>query len=406
MNIKQIKNIKNQNKIIFLTTNNSTPIKIKRFSFSNSNPNKSRCRNRNIIKDTIINNELSNNSLNNTQKYIFNCYKVSPFIALSIYDKLINKLFEYIKKRLPKNIFLEIKRKYISFVIDELHIKTKNIILNITDQELINTNVKLFTSINNINKKSNTNFAYYNKLNMNSNSLYKFNYNSNSLFKLNKNKSQKSKLLSFNSLKNIDNNKKENKSLINSSNILDHKKKSKNICHTENNQKNNNTNNSNILKPKIIKNKKMEIGKDYFNHIKNLSMINGSSFYNIHMKNIYNKNKKKSNYKQKIINNDKNLLNKNIKISNIIKKNNIAENKQLQNDKTLNNINQNKNKIDNKDNEKNCVHQLNMIKENLEDNLKNMFNFSYGYFLNNERESDSSKSLHDIYKFNNYMNTK
>ena len=97
-------------------------------------------------------------------------------------------------------------------------------------------------------------------------------------------------------------------------------------------------------------------------------------------------------------------MNKNRKISNILKKNNITENKQLQNDKTL--INKNKNIIDNKDNEKNCVHQLNMIKENLEDNLKNMFNFSYGYFLNNKRESDSSKSLHDIYKFNNYMNTK
>ena len=48
--------------------------------------------------------------------------------------------------------------------------------------------------------------------------------------------------------------------------------------------------------------------------------------------------------------------------------------------------------------------QLNLIKENLEDNLKRMFNFSYGNFLNYEIESDSSKSLHDIYRFNNINN--
>ena len=92
---------------------------------------------------------------------------MSHIIALSIYDKVINKLFEYIKKRLPKNIFLEIKRKYISFVIDQLYIKAKNNILNITEQELINTNIKLFISINNINKNNNTNFAHYNKLKIN-----------------------------------------------------------------------------------------------------------------------------------------------------------------------------------------------------------------------------------------------
>jgi hypothetical protein len=53
------------------------------------------------------------------------------------------------------------------------------------------------------------------------------------------------------------------------------------------------------------------------------------------------------------------------------------------------------------ENEKNnSIKQLNLIKENLDDNLKNMFNFSYGNFLNYDKESDSSKSLNDIYKFN------
>ena len=393
----QLRKIKNQNKIIFLTTNNSTPIKVKRSSFSNSlnsNQNKSICRNRNIIKDRIINKNLSNNSLNNTQKYIFNCYKISPIIALSIYDKAINKILEYIKKKLPKNNFLEIKRKYISFVIEELHIKSKNILMNISDQDLSKVNVKLFTSNSNnsisISHNSNTSFAHYNKLNTNPNSFYKTNCNSNSLFQLNKNKLKRAKLLSFNSFNNTEF-KKHNKSLLNSLNILQ-KKKSKNISHTEYNQKNNNQNNNNLSNTKIKK---------------NISNINDSSPYSIPMKNIFYENKKKSSLK--IINKNKIILNKNKIINNCYPKN-IEENKQIQNDLKIinNNKNSNKNLIDIKDNEKTCVNQLNIIKENLEDNLKNMFNFSYGYFLNNERESDSSKSLHDLYKFNNnyYTNTK
>ena len=209
MNISQLKYNNNQNKIIFLTTNNSTPIKMKRFSFSNSqtsNQFKTKCRNKNKIKEAIINNNSSSiNILNDNHKYIFNNYKISPLIALLIYEKSINKLFDFIKRRMPKNNFIEIKKKYISFVIEELHIKSKNILLNTSEQDLINSNVKLFTS--NINNTNNF-FAQYNKLNLNSNSLYKCNCNSNSLFQLNKNKSQKSKLLSFNSFNNNPESKK------------------------------------------------------------------------------------------------------------------------------------------------------------------------------------------------------
>ena len=195
MNISQLKNNNNQNKIIFLTTNNSTPIKMKRFSFSNSktsNHLKPKCRNKNKIKEAIINNNSSSFSiLNEGQKYIFNNYKISPLIALLIYEKSINKLFDFIKKRFPKNVFFEIKKKYISFVIEELHIKSKNILLNLSEHDLMNLNVKLFTSSININNNANNFYAQYHKLNSNSNSLYKFKCNSKSLFKLNKDNSKR-----------------------------------------------------------------------------------------------------------------------------------------------------------------------------------------------------------------------
>ena len=409
MNISQVKYNSNQNKIIFLTTNNSTPIKMKRFSFSNSKTSnllKQKCRNKNKIKEAIINNNSSSfNILNGSQKYIFNNYKLSPLIALLIYEKSINKLFDFIKRRIPKNIFFEIKKKYISFVIEELHIKSKNILLNLSEQDLMNLNVKLFTSsisINNNSNNSNNFFAQYHKLNSNSNSLNKCNFNSNSLFKLNKDKS-KSKFLSFNSFNNAES-KKQNKSLVNSTNILLQPKKSKNICNTEYTHKNNGMQN------KFKKNKKIEAGIEFFNHLRNISMMNGSPKY-IPNKNIYLDNRKKVNLKEKIITKDKKLgfiKNK----SNNLKKNIIEENKIFGNEeknenaceKNNNNKNKNEKKEEVKVEDKNCLHQLNLIKENLEDNLKNMFNFSYGYYLNYDRESESSKSL---YKLNNdYSNIK
>ena len=400
MNISQIKNNKNnnninQNHIIFLTTNSSTPIKMKRFSFSNSQvlkQFKSKYRNKNRLKDAIINNNSSSyNILNETQKYIFKNYKISPLIALLIYEKSINKLLEFIKKREPKNNFIEIKKKYISFVIEELHIKNKNILMNISEQELINSNVKLFTSNNN-----NTNFfSQYKRLNLNSNILYKSNCKSNSLFQLNKTKSKKEKLLSFNSFNNTEL-KTHNKSLINSSNIFIQQKKSKNICNTEyiSKTKNNINNNNGKKYIKLKKNKKIEINLENLNLLKNISMTNGNPV-NTPTKNIYYENMNKNHLKAKIINKNKKISLIKNKKRNIIKKNNIEENKNYGNEEKNKN---NKNLTDIKDNDKNSLIQLNLIKENLEDNLKNMFNFSYGYFLNYERESDSSKSL---YKFNN-----
>ena len=398
MSINQLKKNKNQNKIIFLTTNNSSPIKIRRINFSNSqnfNLNKPKYRNENIFNNS------SNTSLNNTQKYIFNCYKISPIIALSIYEKAINKLLEYIKKLLSKKNYCEIKRKYISYVIDELHIKSKNDLINMTDQDLMNVNIKLFTSNNdNSQNNSNKNFVNYNKLNINSNILYRTNCNSNSLFKLNKSNSKKNKLLSFKSFNNLEF-KKPNNSLMNSSNALVQAKNTKNICQTEYNQNNRSKSkniNNNGSKKKLKKNKKKEKNsiKEHLTKLRNISMMNGSP-YSVPLKNIFCDNKKKLNEKERNSNKDNKIPNKNKNNNNKT----IEENKQIQNKEKV--INNNKNNGDIKDNEKICVHQLNLIKENLEDNLKNMFNFSYGYFLNNERESDSSKSLHDLYKFSNKL---
>ena len=400
MNVTQLKTINNQNKIIFLTSSNSTPKKLKRFSFSNSktsNQSKAKYQNKNRIKDSIMNNNFSYKSCNGSQKYIFNCYKISPLIALLIYEKAINKLFEFIQRRLPKSNFVEIKKKYISFVTEELHINNKNILLNISEKDLMNLNVKLFTSYNNSNIIST--FSKYNH--NNTNSLLKSNCNSNSLFQLNKNRIRKGKILSLNSF-NIEM-KKQNKSLFNSSNILIQPKKPKNICHTEYIHKNNY--NNSIINLKSSKNKKIGVGGETFNHLRNISMTSGSLF----IKNNEFESKKKSNMKDKIINKDKEIikifrkmpLNKMKKVNRLKKsyedsKQIHIENKNNNSDNDHNNV---KSANDAKDNEKKkSVQQLNLIKENLEDNLKNMFNFSYGSFLNYEKESDSSKSL---YKMNN-----
>ena len=179
MNIPNLKYYNNHRKIINLTANNSTPTKIKKFSCSNfkTSKNKTNCRNRNVLIDSFNKNFSYNNiNSNNSKKYIFKNYKVSPLIALLIYEKVVNKLFEYIEKCLPKNIFIEFKKKYIKFVIEELHIE-KNILSNISEQDLINSDIKLFIS------KDNSYFLNYRKFNNKNN----INSNSKSLFQINKN---------------------------------------------------------------------------------------------------------------------------------------------------------------------------------------------------------------------------
>ena len=386
MNIPNLKYYNNHRKIINLTANNSTPTKIKKFSYSNfkTSKNKTNCRNRNDLIDSFNKNFSYNNiNSNNSKKYIFKNYKVSPLIALLIYEKVVNKLFEYIEKCLPKNIFIEFKKKYIKFVIEELHIE-KNILSNISEQDLINSDIKLFIS------KDNSYFLNYRKFNNKNN----INSNSKSFFQINKNTLKRGKISSFNSfnteVKNTD------KSLINSSKIfLRTKNKTNNICNTEYNNKNEKEkikpkklNIKEISKFNVPKNKRKEV----MEHLKNYSLVNNTNQLILSQKNL--------NLKEKIINNGKNVekIYKKLpinKTNKIIREKIKEEIKKEENEK-------NKKILETKENEKNSIKQLNIIKENLDDNLKNIFNFSYGYFLNYERESDSSKSINDLYKFNNY----
>ena len=374
MNIINLKYYNNKRKIINLTANNSTPTKIKRFSYSNSqnSKNKTNCRNRNNFIDSFNKNFSYNNiNRNSSKKYFFKNYKVSPLIASLIYEKVVNKLFEYIKKCLPKNIFIEFKKKYIKFVIEELHIENKIILSNISDKDLINFDIKLFIS------KDNSYFLNYRKFNNKSN--INSNSNSKSFFQINKKILNRGKLSSFNSFNTEL--KSTNKSIINSSKIfLRQKNKTNNICNTEYNNKNEKEkikpkklNIKEITKLNMPKNKRKEV----LEHFKNYSVVNNTN-------NLNSGKKVEKIFKKLPINRKKNIIREKIKEE--IQKEEKEKNKKL---------------IEIKENEKNSMKQLNLIKENLDDNLKSMFNFSYGNFLNYERESDSSKSINDLYKFSN-----
>ena len=385
MNIQNLKYYNNKRKIINLTANNSTPTKIKRFSYSNSqtSKNKTNCRNRNNLIDSFNKNFSYNNIKRNcSKKYFFKNYKVSPLIASLIYEKVVNKLFEYIKKCLPKNIFIEFKKKYIKFVIEELHLENKIILSNISDKDLINLDIKLFIT------KDNSYFLNYRKFNNKSG--VGSGSNSKSLFRINKNILKREKLSSFNSFNTEL--KSTNKSLINSSKIFLRQKNKTNICNTEYNNKNEKEkikpkklNIKEITKFNMPKNKRKEV----MEHFKNYSLVNNTNHLILSQKNL--------NIKEKIIKNGK-------KVEKIFKKLPINKTKKIVREKIKKEIEKEekeKNKIEIKENEKNSMKQLNLIKENLDDNLKSMFNFSYGYFLNYEREDDSSKSINDLYKFNN-----
>ena len=399
MDIPNLKYYHNKIKKINLTSYNNTPIKNKKFSFSNSQTskqNKPICRNRKNTNDSIMNNYSYNNISDNAKKYIFNKYKVSPLKALFIYEKSINNFFEFIRKRLPLKIFIEFKKKFISFISEELHIVNKDIVLSISDTDLINLVIKLFVS------SKNSSILNYNKL-IDCNR-FKLNDNSNSLSRLNKMKiTKKGKITPFNSFNSEF--KSKNNLIINSSKIfIRPKNKIKIVCNTEYNNKvdkeklnsKKKLNKKEITKFKPLKNKR----KNITDYLKNISSVNGS--FNNKLNKLFfssKESKPKLEIKEKVINNE-NSINKIFqklpmnKTKKLIKQKNIEEDKKEEKE---NNIK----KIEKKDSERNSIKQLNLIKENLDDNLKNMFNFSYGYFLNNERESDSSKSYHDLYKFNN-----
>ena len=396
-------------------------------SKSNSNSKEYRRRNRSNYNYNNSNNIKNQNAYynnNNTsynhikKKYIFNSYIVTPTYGLKIYEKTLNKLFEYIKNILPKKLFLEIKKMYIKYVFEELHIKNNitNILFTKSESEIMNLNLKLFynkenksssvnrssskNSKNKSKKKNQKDFSFtrnYNSKGMNINTRnsrtaknnlsnqYIFNglfnsYNHNSLYTISKNYSRiPGTPFTFNVAKNVPL-KSRSKSGSKEKKIIN---KNKNYY-----------SNNNIFDPdehvyKIL-NQKKKMGDN------NLMIKNRNNTSN---------NKK---IKKQITNNL--LVSKKMKNNNIYSKNKKDKNNLINSDKKNENINNNKNiykkenkkqekKEENKKKEKEKENkneeQLKQIKSGLDDNLKFLFNFSYENFLNKESENDSKKTVSD-----------
>lgn len=292
--------------------------------------------------------------------FIFNNYKVSSNVAINIYEKIMNKLLNYIRKKYPKKFLLDIKKKIISLIIEELKIKDKDIMKNMSEHKIIESNIKLFLNENNkpINVTKNiSQFSSNPSLIMLSKckSLYRM--------KKSNNESSKKKQIILNSYTN--DSKKGKISIFNNSNYIIQSKKKKEPLKTEGNtiDKMDRRNIYNLKKMINSKGKK-------FNILGNFSLNNN-------MYNYSNKNSNSAYYDKGKTNND--TLTKKTKY---IRDENSKEEK-------------NYFKFE-KDNEKfNSIQQLNLVKANLDEQLKKMFNFSYGNFLN-DKESESSKSLIDI----------
>ena len=134
--------------------------KNERNSRSKSNSNSKEYKKRYKSNNIYYNNNTSYNQnqiFQNKNKYIFSSYILTPFFGMKVYENVIYKIFEYIKNFLPKKIYIDIKRTFIKFIYDELHIQN-NLLLTKTDTEIMNINLKLFynktSSVNRSNSKN------------------------------------------------------------------------------------------------------------------------------------------------------------------------------------------------------------------------------------------------------------
>jgi len=338
-------------------------------------------------------------------KYIFSSYILNPSFCLKVYENVVNKIFEYIKNILSKKIYIDIKKTFIKYIFEELHIKT-DLFLNRTDSELLNSNLKLFynkTSLVNDSNSKNKNqkdFSFtrnynnnkimnnrnYNTAKNNISKQYIFNgllKNHNSLYSLNKG-CAKIQGMPFNI--NLSRSPPKSKSKSGS--------KEKKLINQNSNK--NYLSNNNIFDPdlhvfKILNQRKKNSGLG-----KNFSSTNKNKIQKqLNSNLILNKKNRSSN----IINN---------KISNIIiysdkKSKNLINNKSIKPGENINKKNEslikenknNKNETNINENSKNAE-QLKQIKSGLDENLKFLFNFSYENFLNKESESESKKSASDF----------
>ena len=394
-------------------------IKRNRLKYIYNSNNINNIRNQNVY----FNNNTSYN--HNKNKYIFNSYIVTPLYGLKIYEKTINKFFEYIKGVLPKKIFLEFKKTYIKYVLEELHIKNNilNIILNKSESEIVNLNLKLFykkeksTSVNRSSSKNSKNKSKskkktqkdisftrnYNNKGMNLNTRnsktaknnisnqYIFNgfFNNNkhnSLYTISKNYSRipgipftfsvtkssaiKSRSKSGSKEKKIVNNKNTNKNYYSNNNIFD---PDAHVYKILNQKKNNNTNNI------MVKNR-----NNTLNNNKVKKKITNNLLLGNKVKNNIITTKNKIAMNNNLINSDK-------------KNENFNSNKKIFKRESRNKLKESKeeNKKNEKEKDNRSEDQLKQIKSGLDDNLKFLFNFSYENFLNKESENDSKKTVSD-----------
>ena len=340
------------------------------------------------------------------KKYIFSSYILTPIFGMKIYENAINKIFEYFKNIFPKKIYIDIKKTFIKFIFDELHIKN-NILPIITDTEIINANLKLFynkaISVNQSNSKnknkkdfsftrnhnnhrSMNNHNYNTAKNNNSSKQYIFNgllKNHNSLYSLNK---KCAKIHGVPFTFNLSKSPPKSRSKSGS-------KEKKRIYKNSNNYYSNN----NIFDPdfqvfKILNQRKKNSGivkKNSNNTSKNNNKMKNQLSSNL-IFNKKNKNFIKNKISNTIIHSEKKNEILNINNHSIRERENTNKNKSKKSE-NIENINE----ISNVKNENINEEQLKQIKSGLEENLKFLFNFSYENFLNKESESESKKSAND-----------
>ena len=355
-----------------------------------------------LSKDKMINKNLlkfpdSINFENNT--LLTNRNKSTLKLNTKIYEKVIDKLFFYMKNILPLETYENIKNKFI--------LDFKQEIININNQLNISNQKENKSSLSNIIKKTILNISN----------------NNNKIFSPKNIKNEKNKISSLYSLK-----KRYNKNISKTTNNSINKSKETNYSLSKGIIENNKIKLSKkrndkydrkytLVNTKIMLNSKLfqklkddyiklDLGNKTMRNKKNkktLLQISINNLKTIHNRNLQVTNISESN-SQSISNsinkkNNKFKLNKSLYFSNIKKKTkNILNN---DNKKIINNNNQ----LNNKDNYinndfKNNSEQLKVIKSSLDDNLKVMFNFSYECFLNKESESQSKKSFEDTFLYN------
>ena len=392
-----IKSFYNKNERNSKSKSNSKECK-KRHKSNNSNIN--------INQNIYFNNNTSynqNQMYNNKNKYIFSSYILTPLLSLKIYENVVKKIFEYIKNILPKKIYIDIKKMYIKYIFEELHIKT-NILLIKTDVEIMNINLKLFYNKNSSVSNSNSKNKKKKELSFTRNHINNKSMNncSNNTVKSNISKQFNGLMKNHNSLYSLNKGYPKIQGAPFYFNLSKSPLKSKSKSKSGSKEK------------KLVKNEK-----------KNYHSNNNIFDPDLHVFKILNQRKKNNRINKNLSNNSKNKkikkqLNSNFILNKKIKNNNINKNKTsnliLYSEKKNENINKNNSiKIEENNNKilekkfagnnsnKNENHKndelLKQIKSDLDENLKFLFNFSYENFLNKESESTSKKSVNDYHNF-------